>query len=87
MVSEKSGGQCAPRIHFLCKPTEDKILEYLDRADYYGIEIVSVQFIGGRDWRIITRHAPIPGPAARRVFHKEREGQRDHEQHTQTQAR
>lgn len=73
MPSEQDGGQRAPRNHFICKPTEDKVLDYLDRAEYFGIELVAVEFVGGRDWRIITRGSPIPGPAARRVFHPQRE--------------
>lgn len=69
-------GHGAPRGHFLAKPTTDKLCDYLDRAEALGIEVLTVQHMGGRDWVIITRGGRIPtpvegrgfGPAGRRVF-------------------
>lgn len=54
--------------HCLNKTTTDRISTHLDTAKDMNIEIVDVQFVGGRDWVIITYGTYIPGLAGRRVF-------------------
>lgn len=54
--------------HCLNKTTTDRLPVHLDTAKELEIEVVDIQFVGGRDWVIITYGAWIPGLAGRRVF-------------------
>jgi hypothetical protein len=66
-------GSAPRRRHFRNTCTTDKVCRYLDIADEFGIEVVAAAFVGGRDWVILTRDAPIPGPAGRRILHTREE--------------
>ncbi|MGH9006031.1 MAG: hypothetical protein ACRDYV_23135 [Acidimicrobiia bacterium] len=59
----------APRRHFLHRTTTDKLALDLDVAAEQGLDLLVVQFLGGRDWVLVTHPRPIPGPAGRRVLH------------------
>lgn len=62
----------APPTHFLTRTTTDKVCEVLDRAEAADAAVVVVQFLGGRDWAIVTRGF-VPGPAGSRVFQQREE--------------
>lgn len=64
-----------PRQHFMTRCTQDKLCRYLDAAYELGIEVAGWSYTGpGKkpdqraDCIIVTRGAPIPGPAGRRIF-------------------
>lgn len=54
--------------HCINKTTTDRLPTHLDTAKEFDIEVVDIQFVGGRDWVIITYGTFIPGLAGRRVF-------------------
>jgi len=64
--------QGAP-LHFLKRTTTDKLCRDLDLADAQGLNVLVVQHVGGRDWVLVTRDAPIVGPAGSRVFSRSEE--------------
>jgi hypothetical protein len=49
--------------HFKTFVTTDKLCSTLDSADEQGLTVVVAQFLGGRDWLIVTYGSPILGPA------------------------
>lgn len=62
----------APRTHFLHRPTTDKLTDLLDEVAAAGAAVVVVQYVGGRDWVVVTQGF-VPGPAGRRVFQQREE--------------
>jgi hypothetical protein len=63
----------APRNHFVTRTTTEKLGEVLDRAELHSVEVLVIAHTGGRDWVVVTRGNPIPGPAGSRVFHQREE--------------
>jgi hypothetical protein len=63
----------APRNHFVNRTTTEKLGEVLDRAEHLDVVVLTIAHTGGRDWVVVTRGNPIPGPAGSRVFHQREE--------------
>ena len=66
-MGEQDPGK-APKVYFQQYVTTAKLTEVLDVCEAMDIEIFTAEFVGGRDWLVITKHVPIPGPAGRRIL-------------------
>lgn len=47
---------------YLYRSSTEKLAGHLQHIEESGDEVISPQFVGGRDWIVVCRKTPLPQP-------------------------